>query len=241
MCTVTIIPKGDNDFVLTSNRDEAPNRVSLAPDFYHVNNTKMFFPKDKKAGGTWIGLSERNRLICLLNGGFEFHKRHDNYRISRGVVVTDLLAAPEIVVAIEAYNLSNVEPFTLVIVDWNSTLKFYELVWDGCEKYFTELQKQTKIWSSSTLYSEEMKDERQQWFEQFKSENDLTSANAKHFHKFTQSQNKKYGIVMDRGFVKTTSITQVEKTKDELVLSFENLQENALSTTSILFSEAIHD
>jgi len=241
MCTVTIIPKGENDFVLTSNRDEAPNRVSLAPDFYQVNNAKMFFPKDKKAGGTWIGLSDRNRLICLLNGGFEFHKRHDNYRISRGVVVTDLLAAPEILVAIEAYNLSNVEPFTLVIVDWNSTLKFYELVWDGCEKYFTELQKQTKIWSSSTLYSEEMKDERQQWFEQFKSENDLTSANAKHFHKFTQSQNKKYGIVMDRGFVKTTSITQVEKTKDEVVLSFENLQENALSTTSILFSEAIHD
>ena len=47
MCTVTIFAKGDNDFVLTSNRDEAPNRVSLPPDFYSVKNTKMLFPKDE--------------------------------------------------------------------------------------------------------------------------------------------------------------------------------------------------
>ena len=36
MCTVTIIPKGKNDFILTSNRDEAPNRTSLPPDFYAI-------------------------------------------------------------------------------------------------------------------------------------------------------------------------------------------------------------
>lgn len=241
MCTVTIIPKGNNDFVLTSNRDEAPNRESMSPDFYQVDNVKMLFPKDEKAGGTWIGVSERNRLICLLNGGIELHIRQNDYGISRGLVVTDLLASTDIVVALEAYNLSKVEPFTLVIVDWNSNLKFYEFVWDGLNKLFTKLPKEAKIWSSTSLYSQEMKYERKQWFDQFKSENDLTSDKAKQFHKITHKDNKEYGVVMDRGFVKTTSITQVEKIKDKVVLSFENLQKNKISSATFLFPETIHD
>ena len=241
MCTVTIIPKGENDFVLTSNRDEAPNRASLETDFYQVNNTKMLFPKDEKAGGTWIGVSERNRLICLLNGGFEFHKRHDDYGISRGLVVTYLLAVTDIRIAVDSYNLTNVEPFTLVIIDWNYSLKFYEFVWDGSNKHFTELPKKPKIWSSSTLYTQEMKEERKQWFDEFKSENELTSFNAKQFHKHTHIGNSDYGVIMDRGFVKTTSITQVEKMKDEVVLNFENLQKDTLSSATFLFPETIHD
>ena len=60
MCTVTIIPKGDNDFVLTSNRDEAPQRISLAPKVYTIDDTRLLFPKDKLSGGTWIGVSEKN-------------------------------------------------------------------------------------------------------------------------------------------------------------------------------------
>ena len=241
MCTVTIIPKGENDFVLTSNRDEAPNRVSLNPDFYKINNTKMLFPKDKKAGGTWIGVSERHRLICLLNGGFEFHKRQDDYRISRGLIVTDLLTAIDIKIEVEVYDLSDIEPFTLVIVDWNSSLKFYELVWDGFKKHFTELPKESKIWSSSTLYTQEMKAERKQWFDEFKSEKKLNSVHAKQFHELTHIDNKEYGVVMDRHFVKTTSITQVEKTKDEVVLSFDNLETGVNSSATFLFSETIHD
>ena len=75
MCTVTIFPTRNNDFVLTSNRDETPNRISLKPDFYNIEDTKMLYPKDKLAGGTWIGISEKNRVICLLNGGFKIHKR----------------------------------------------------------------------------------------------------------------------------------------------------------------------
>jgi len=148
MCTVTIIPKGENDFVLTSNRDEAPNRVSLSPDFYQINSTKMLFPKDEKAGGTWIGVSEHHRLICLLNGGFKCHKREDDYRMSRGTVVTDFLASEDIISKIETYNLLDVEPFTLVIADWNDHLTFYELVWDGVHKHFRTLPNEPRIWSS---------------------------------------------------------------------------------------------
>ena len=132
MCTVTLFPTSDNDFVLTSNRDEAPNRISLEPDFYNIENTTLLFPKDKVAGGTWIGVSEKNRVICLLNGGFKIHKRQPKYRVSRGVVTKDLLITDNIERCIENYNFDDIEPFTVVVADWNSKLKFYELV---CKQY----------------------------------------------------------------------------------------------------------
>ncbi len=225
MCTVTIFYKGNKDFVLTSNRDEAPNRKSIPPKVYKENSTTMLFPKDELAGGTWIGVSEKNRLICLLNGGFVKHHRKDNYQFSRGVIVKDLLACDDVETSIENYNFTNVEPFTIVIADWNSDLKFYELIWDGEKAHFNKLPLETKIWSSSTLYSDEMKSERHQWFDEFKKNNNLNSKTVLNFHS-TKTENKDFGIVMNRGFVKTTSITQVEKTNDELSLNYFDLQQD---------------
>ena len=225
MCTVTIFYKGNNDFVLTSNRDEAPNRRSIPPKIYNEKATTMLFPKDELAGGTWIGISEKNRLICLLNGGFIKHKRKDSYQFSRGVIVKDLLASDTIEDTINNYNFKNVEPFTIVIADWNNNLKFFELVWDGETSHFNKLPLETKIWSSSTLYSDEMKAERHQWFEDFKNDNALTSKSVLNFHS-TETGNKDFGIVMNRGFVKTTSITQVEKNNDTLRMNYFDLQQD---------------
>ena len=234
MCTVTIFPKGDTNFVLTSNRDEAPNRTALNPDFYTINNTKMLLPKDELSDGSWIGVSDKNRLICLLNGGFVIHKRQEEYRQSRGVVVRDLLAAQDIEVSVESYDFNNIEPFTIVIADWNKTLKFYELVWDGVEKHFTKLPLEPKIWSSATLYSEDKKQIRLQWFNAFKSEKQLTPESALEFHKTAGEGNTDFGIIMDRGHVKTTSITQVEKGEHGVSMRFENL--NTSETVTEVFS-----
>lgn len=238
MCTVTILPKGENDFILTSNRDEAPGRIPLEPDFYSINNTKMLFPKDKEGGGTWIGISEKDRLICLLNGGFVCHVKTPPYRISRGVVVKDLLSADDIVTAIEAYYLDNVEPFTLVISDWNSSLRFFELVWDGNQKHFTELPLEPKIWSSSTLYSESMKSERKSWFRDFIDASDELDLNSiLNFHKTAGSEYKDYGVIMDRGEVKTTSITQVNKNNATIEMKYHNLQNN--TTANQVFKNVV--
>lgn len=239
MCTVTIIPKGKADFVLTSNRDEAPNRISLAPEFYTIKETKMLFPKDKLAGGSWIGVSEKNRVLCVLNGGFVCHERQAEYRLSRGVVVRDLLACQNIVTAIEDYDLHDVEPFTLIIADWNMNLKFLELVWDGSHKHFTELPLEPRVWSSSTLYSVVMKEERKQWFEDFKSKSVLNAKTLMNFHETTEIENTEYGVIMDRGFVKTTSITQVEKLNDEVVMRFNNFQDQSKGTNIIKLPHVI--
>ncbi len=230
MCTVTIIPQGKSDFVLTSNRDEAPDRIPLTPDFYEENNVKMLFPKDKVGGGTWIGVSEKNRLICLLNGGYICHVREPKYRISRGVVVKDLLAADEIVNTIENYNLDNVEPFTIVIADWNDGLRFFELVWDRGQKHFTELPLEPKIWSSSTLYTDEMKAERLSWFDTYKTSNELNSNSILNFHKTAGIDNENYGVVMNRGTVQTTSVTQVEKNNDMLKMTYHSLRDDVITS-----------
>ena len=241
MCTVTIIPIKDNDFVLTSNRDEAPSRKSLAPDFYTIEGAKLLFPKDELAGGTWIGISEKNRLVCVLNGGFELHERQETYRKSRGVIAKDFMVAEYIVKTIEHYELVDIEPFTIVIADWNEDLKFYELVWDGAQKHFMELPLVPKIWSSSTLYSEPMRDERQQWFENFKKDNNLNAKSLMNFHKTAGGDNKDYGVIMDRGFVKTTSITQVEKVGDAVEMSYESLQNNSSSSKVFNLPQAINE
>jgi Transport and Golgi organisation 2 len=241
MCTVTIIPKGNNNFILTSNRDEAPNRTSLAPEIYSVKNTTMLFPKDELAGGTWIGVSEKNRLICLLNGGYVCHERKAAYRMSRGVVVNDLLASNDVVSCIETYNLEDVEPFTLVIADWNINLKFYELVWDGTEKHFSVLPLAPKIWSSSTLYNTDMKQERFQWFEDFKIENKLDASTLMSFHKTAGHDNQDYGVIMDRHYVKTTSITQVEKKEDIIDMEFHDLQRNTVSIKTLKLQQTVNE
>lgn len=239
MCTVTIVPQENNGFVLTSNRDEAPDRVSLVPDFYTVDGVKLLFPKDKM-GGTWIGVSEKNRVVCVLNGAFIKHERQPSYRKSRGIVANDFMVSDDIIKTVEDYNLINIEPFTIVVADWNNTLKFYELVWDGKHKHFIELPLEPRIWSSSTLYNETMQRERQQWFENFETLYDLDADSLLEFHKNTDVENMDYGVIMNRGFVKTTSITQVKKNGNTVDMHYENLESKTVTSKSFYLPEVVN-
>ena len=241
MCTVTIIPKGNNDFVLTSNRDEAPHRVSLAPKVYTINGIRTLFPKDELSGGTWIGVSEKNRLVCVLNGGFEKHKRQQQYRLSRGVIAKEFLISDDMISAMTSFSLEEIEPFTMVLADWNKDLKFYELIWDGQKKHITELPLEPKIWSSSTLYNSAMRHERLEWFESFKKENELDSATLLKFHKTAGKHTIDYGVIMDRGIVKTTSITQVEKSSDTLEMVYENLQTKEVANSQFNLPQIVNE
>ncbi len=235
MCTVTLIPTQENDFILTSNRDEAIDRKTLLPEFYKVDGTRMLFPKDALAGGTWIGVSDQDTLICLLNGGFVKHQRARSYRQSRGVVVKDLLAAPDLLSAIEEYNYEGIEPFTIVAATWKSALAFYELVWDGVQKHVTQLDRQTYIWSSSTLYTPEMKSTRTHWFRTYEQEQALTAASLLEFHKHAGVGDKQIDLQIDRGVLKTRSITQVSKTEDTLTMRYEDLKNDRIHT--VVFDE----
>lgn len=234
MCTVTFIPRGFNDFILTSNRDEAPNRETLPPSTYTINDTQLLFPKDTVAGGTWIGLSEKNRLICLLNGGFTTHERKEKYRMSRGIIVTDLLTSEDALAAINTYDLQDIEPFTIILVDWEKDLKLYELVWDGAKAHLEEKPIAPTIWSSSLLYSEAVKKKRESWFSEFLFKKMRPSEeNILDFHKTGGEGDSKTNLIMDRGFVKTKSVTQIQKNAESTSMRYEDIERQTVSLHSI--------
>ena len=224
MCTVTYLPLGNNNFILTSNRDEQPTRKTIAPKEYMEDGVALTYPKDELAGGTWIGLSDKNRLVCLLNGGFESYEREAAYKMSRGIIVKAILKSDDFVSYIEGFDFNGIEPFTIVLVDWNETLKSYELVWDGKQQHFSELTKEPKIWSSSTLYAQEDKDLRKEWFaEWLENHNEFTQKEILKFHHDAEIGAPENSIKMKRWYVETVSITSVKKDTSEVVMNYHSL------------------
>lgn len=223
MCTVTFLPLANNNFILTSNRDEQRLRVTFPPKKYEENGVELFFPKDKTAGGTWIGTSSKNKLICVLNGAFKKHKRKESYKKSRGVIAKELLKEDNIQLYINNLDLQGVEPFTMVIVDWNSNqLNLFELIWDENKIYFTKLKSKPTIWSSSTLYTDNIKELRKKWFQNWIAKNEFTSEKIVLFH-HSEIGDKEQSILMKRSYVETVSITMVEKDENNFEMLYEDM------------------
>lgn len=224
MCTVTYLPLEGKNFILTSNRDETPLRKTISPKTYLENGVEITYPKDELAGGTWIGTSNKKRLVCLLNGGFKNHKRELPYKMSRGIIVKNLLSTDDAVAYINNFDFHNIEPFTLILVDWKSDLSTYELVWDGTKKHFKKLPQEPKIWSSSTLYTTEMQQQRKEWFADWLKNNPIFSKeNILEFHNNESLGNSETSIKMKRQFVETVSITSILKTDTDVAFNYFDL------------------
>ena len=228
MCTISFIPSVENsaEFIFTSNRDEASNRPTLAPEVYTENGVQLLYPKDEIAGGTWIAVSDQQKLICLMNGAEKAHQRQENYRKSRGVVLKDLLLASDFNKAVENYDFVGIEPFTIIYVSWQEKLELQQLSWNGDEEKLSNLPVKPHIWSASMTYTSAMKKERHEWFDDFISKQNLaeiTSEKVWKFHHEAGKNDKNIGFIIDRGLLKTTSITQVKFEGNEIKMKFENL------------------
>lgn len=222
MCTVTYIPINKTDFILTSSRDVPFAREkALHPKKYVEDKVEITYPKDGRASGTWIGHSSKNRLICLLNGGFENHVSEKSYRKSRGIIVKDLLKKNTISSALSEIDLDNIEPFTLVIVDWNNNLQLIEFVWDGKTKHIKNLNQEKHIWSSSTLYNEKMKLLRRDWFSKWNLKD--KKIDILNFHHNAGINDGNVDVIMKREKVGTVSITQFSKINDKVKMDYEEI------------------
>jgi len=209
MCTVTYLPAGKG-FYLTSNRDERHTRVPAAkPIVHNVNGTKLIFPKDGTALGTWIAMKQNGDAACLLNGAFEAHVPQPPYRLSRGLILLDIATNPDLCQAFDTMDLHQVEPFTLVIVQHHH---LYECRWDGSQKFLMQLNEhQPYIWSSSTLYPLATRLRRKQWFEVWQNTIDNPSqTDVINFHLQTGDGDTHNDLVMNRhNEVATVSITGI--------------------------------
>lgn len=234
MCTVVYIPTSGG-FILSSNRDENPQRQSADPEMVNGNTGELIFPAVEKSKSSWIGAHEEGHVMVLLNGAFARHERQNNYRKSRGRILYDMLDNLSPKVFWEEVDLENIEPFTLIIVD---QCRLYEMVWDGETKHKRMLDS-TKpyLWSSSTLYDPVQKSIRNRWFENwFTSEKKKNKIELLHF--LFEYNDPDFGFVMCRNnSLKTISISILERTREKLEfdhykLSGDNLQ--FYSTQNIL-------
>jgi hypothetical protein len=215
MCTVSIVPVGDK-IIITSNRDEKTTRKNAVfPGLSVYNGYKLLYPKDGDAGGTWIVMKANGDAAVLLNGAFICHAAEPPYRMSRGIILLDIVASERPSFTFTKINLLDIEPFTLVLLENNS---LFEFRWDGTEKYCRQLTvNQPHIWSSATLYDGFAIRKREQWFATFLNNHPVpTQLDILNFHRFTGDSDQHNDLLLSNGGLHTTvSITSILLTKDK--------------------------
>jgi hypothetical protein len=209
MCTVSFIPS-KHGIIITSNRDEKSLRQqALAPQIFEVNGRQLVYPVDAKSNGTWFIVNTMGTVGVLLNGAFEPHVVKSEYRMSRGTILPAIFATDNPVEALQKLNLQGIENCTLLLYHENELNEFR---WDG-ESLFSRKLDTTHphIYSSVTLYNEEMIQQRVIWFNEFLSQFPYpTQADAIHFHSTAEDENKEFGLQMNRNNeMLTVSVTSV--------------------------------
>lgn len=233
MCTVSFV-HSSGKIIITSNRDEQVARPAVEPRNYLVNQKNLFFPKDPKAGGTWYVVDENANVLVLLNGADEKHEWNPPYRRSRGLIVLDIFSSESAINAWENIDLESVEPFTIVLFQ---DQQLYQLRWNGTEKSTVKLNtNENHIWSSSTLYSKEIREQRTQWFSTFLDTTpEVTFEEMFRFHRYTEADNAQHGLIINRNDqLKTLSITQSVIDQNKItVMHHDLIEEKEFSNTFI--------
>ena len=222
MCTVTYIPQ-PNGYILTSNRDESPDRSPKNLTHVIGKNFQIGYPQDTLAGGTWIAANDGRRAVSLLNGAFVKHQHRPPYRMSRGLIPLEYFNFSDLESFVDKFELEGIEPFTLVVVEGG---RLAELRWDQHKTHLKELDpNELYIWSSCTLYDEETQQKRASWFEDWKRAHDeYRLDDIRSFHQFGGEPDLENGFVMNRNnIVRTVSITQVQVDQDQTLMHYTEL------------------
>jgi hypothetical protein len=238
MCTVSFVPVREK-FIITSNRDEKTTRKkAIRPQPSLYNGQKLFYPKDGDAGGTWIVMKENGDAAVLLNGAFLCHTAEPPYRISRGIILLDIFSTRRPSVTFTKIDLSDIEPFTLILLENNC---LYEFRWDGTEKYYRQLSThRSYIWSSATLYDGFVIKKREQWFASFLNKHAIpTQQDIVNFHRFTGDGDRNNDLMMTRdGLYGTVSITSILLTKDRASMKYLDIKMENTSEVNIALLHA---
>ena len=240
MCTVTFFKANSGEFVLTSNRDELVKRKTVQPAIYEQEGKHILYPKDKEAGGTWIAVSSKGVVCCLLNGGFDRHERKLPYRKSRGVVLLDVFNHSSVESFLATYNLEDIEPFTLIILDvQHNTL--VQLVWTGVTKHIKDLNiSKQYIWSSTSLYSKEQRELKSNTFNSWLfTSKEYTKDNIYSLHAKDETKN---GFIMQgHKQLETVSITQITANSQRIEMSYLDLltQSNSVNGLDVEIEDSV--
>ncbi len=234
MCTVSFFPTA-NGFILTSNRDEQASRPTLPPEPVEIKGQKVYFPKDEKAGGSWIAAGEGGHFACLLNGAFKPHQRKSSYARSRGLILLESFEYNDHNEFVNMVDLEGVEPFTLLLIDYNGKSKLNVLRWDEQKKWLETLElKKPQLWSSALLYSKEIRQKREEIFNEWiKNNPNWTPKQVRQFHLSSNGLGLENDWIMKLGnILSTVSSTQVILDGNDIQLIYNDLVKNKITQVS---------
>jgi hypothetical protein len=208
---------------------------------YTIGKSKLLFPKDTNAGGTWIALNENGNAAVILNGAFERHAPQAAYEKSRGIILLEIIETMMPVGLFTRMELSHIEPFTLIVVYENN---LYECRWDGNQKHCRQLRNSRPyIWSSATLYEDDIAKKREQWFAAFlKKHPNPGQEEILHFHQFAGNGDPQNDLKINRsGLVSTVSVTGISADNKKGIMKYADLRENKIYEKEIKFIYSLQD
>ncbi|MCU4717320.1 NRDE family protein [Halapricum hydrolyticum] len=124
MCTLVFAWQtfAEAPIVAAANRDEALDRPSRPPETFD-SGPAVLAPRDGEAGGTWIGVNDRDVFVAITNRWTDVELAGDR---SRGLLVRDALgreSAEDAVRYVEReLDARSYEPFNLVVADRSAAL-----------------------------------------------------------------------------------------------------------------------
>lgn len=222
MCTVSLL-QDNNRILLTHNRDEQPSREAAeAPTWRTYHGAHLLYPKDGRAGGTWIA-GNNQAIACLLNGAFEPHKHLPPYKKSRGLVLLDAVSNDEFENFIAEYDFMGIEPFTMLYVHLSKGN--FLMRWDGQKIHATKNPKLPLLECSATLYSKtEMSNRKENFANLTNSSSTPDNSIILNFHltqKFELSESNR--MFKTETNIRTISITQFILENNELTFTYTDL------------------
>jgi hypothetical protein len=127
MCSLLLLLDADPDFpiLVAANRDERRDRKASPPGLYVGARRRILSPRDRRAGGTWMGVNDRMWFAGLANvaGGNNFPDAVSRGGLPHLALDQDAFAdvAPAIAAAVAA-NVFN--DFQLLVTDGAQTVAF---------------------------------------------------------------------------------------------------------------------
>ncbi len=158
--------------------------------------------------------------MVLLNGAFKRHQRQEPYRMSRGLILLDLMSSNNLPLAWEEYLLVDIEPFTIIYFDKNQNLQ--QWVWDGKLKHNQSMDpKKVHCWMSSPLYEDQERLERKKELIEVLDQ-DYSEQSIHNFQTRCRYKYKKYGRTFES--IQTVSHTKAIIRGMGIELSYNDLR-----------------
>ena len=167
MCTASWLP-GTDGYFLCFNRDESRSRLpGRPPSQAMVGGLQVIAPSDGNHGGTWIGVNEAGLTVAVANRYQVPRPPVPAERISRGLLVMELLgqrSLGELERALPGRRLEQYEPFTLVGLAPGSPAHLWS--WDGGDLVAWQQEEPGLLLASSAIDQEAAASARRDTFAQ---------------------------------------------------------------------------